>query len=453
MGNTLLVLLLGGVLVSCPSLAAEIESLITPGGIRLHHAQLDESDSASFRIHWPSAWLLDNQLNPAVPLVATQLIQTGAAGGLDRAEKAAAFEQLELRALIEAASTAVVGEVLAPADALDEMAALVNITLARPAFERRRLREIRDGIRAGLTAAGGNSSVLSGQLAAAMLYPDSPLRRFYAEIDSGAARDISRNDVIDFHERTLTRRDATVVSAGAFDAARAAAVADAMLEGLPEGGGAELPDARVAVPSRTVVLRAAAAEKSLTVLIGALPDGSVADLFADAIALGMLGQTFTRELNNALRTEFGGGPNFAVAPLPLSPSTLLFQIAGETETGDVSRTLAVVRESYARFRADAPIGFVDLWKDFYARDIAQTAENAHGQTLRMQQNLMRGAPADRLRNAAAELAKVDEESLRSRMRTAFPGIDELLTIVISPDPEALAGACVIGQVEDYADCL
>ena len=453
MEKTILALFVSSVFAASSSLAAEIESLTTPGGARLYHMQVNESEVASIRLHWPSEWMLDDGLNPAVPQITAQAIQTGGAGRLDREEKAEAFQNLEVKALIGSTATMVRAEVLVPVGNLDEMAALVNTVLTRPAFDRQRLEEIKESVTSELEALRGNPQFLSGQLAGSLLYPDSPLRRFSAGINGDAVQGVAREDVVDFHDRTLTRRDASVVMAGPFDAGRASALADAMLQDLPEGGGAEFPDADAAVPHLTVVLHEPDADNSLLILIGELEDGSTSDFLADQIALGMFAQSPGSVLNNALRAEFGGNPNFIALPVALSPTTQLIQLSGESDTANLPLTLATVRESYSGFRDNGPTTSIELWKNFLVQTITQAANNVHVQTLQIEENLIRGIPADSMLNMASELEAVTGESLAERLRAAFPSVDEFLTIVITPDPDAVAGACVIAEIDDYVSCL
>lgn len=453
MEKTVLALILSGIVTAGPSIAAEIESLTTPGGTRLYHIQVDESAAASIRIRWPSDWILDENLNPVVPQIATQLIQSGGAGELDREENAAAFQNLEVQAQMAAVASMVRSEVLVPAANLDEMATLVNTVLTRPTFARHRLDEIKNSTSASLEAIGEGPAILSVQLAASLLYPDSPLRRFSTETGKDSVRDVARADVIDFHGRTLTRRDATVVTAGPFDAERASALTDAMLEGLPEGGGAEYPETAVTVPRLTVALHAPDAENSLIILIGAVAEGASGDALADQIVLGMFGQSPASELNSALRAEFGGNPNFVAMNTTFSPATRLVQIIGESETGNLPRTLDIVRESYTGFRTSGPTTSIDPWKTFFAQAMAQAAENVHVQTLQIEENLIQGIAAQTLLDATGDLEAISAESLLERLQRGFPTIDEFLTIVITSDPNAVPGACVIEAVDDYVNCF
>ena len=241
--------------------------------------------------------------------------------------------------------------------------------------------------------------------------------------------------------------------AGPFDAGRASALADAMLQDLPEGGGAEFPDADVTVPHLTVVLHEPDADNSLLILIGEFEDGSTSDFLADQIALGMFAQSPGSVLNNALRAEFGGNPNFVALPVALSPTTQLIQLSGESDTENLPLTLATVRESYSGFRDNGPTTSIELWKNFLVQTITQAANNVHVQTSQIEENLIRGIPADSMLNMASELEAVTEESLAERLRAAFPSVDEFLTIVITPDPDAVAGACVIAEIDDYVSCL
>ena len=241
--------------------------------------------------------------------------------------------------------------------------------------------------------------------------------------------------------------------AGPFDAERASALADAMLQDLPEGGGAEFPDADAAVPNLTVVLHEPDADNSLLILIGEFEDGSTSDFLAFHIALGMFVQSPGSVLNNALRAEFGGNPNFAALPFALSPATQLIQLFGESDTANLPLTLATVRGSYTGFRANGPTTSIELWKNFLAPSIAQAANNIHVQTSQIEGNLIRGIAADAMLNMTSELEALTEESVVERLRAVFPSVDELLTIVITPDPDAVAGACVIEEIDDYVNCL
>ncbi len=440
------------VLAANSSFAAEVESLRTPGGTQLHHVQIEDAVDASIRLHWPSRWLRDPGLNPVVPELAVQSIQSGGAGGIDREQKADAFVALEALASITADATSVQAEIRIPEGNLDELAVLINTVLTSPHFALGRLEEIKRNLAAIAEGLRESPQGISNRLTFSLLYGDHPVGR-YGLVDGDTVRRAERRDVLDFHAETLTRRDATAVVAGSFDIARAAELIDTMLGNLPEGGGAESAPLRFPVPGLTVVLRTPAAEQAWLTMIGPLADGSSSDELSDQIAWLMLGSGPGSELNSALRSELGREVNFGALGVPTLALSRLLQISGVVGAEDLPRTLSTSRRVYARFLAEGPMNSIAPWQNFLAQDVERSRNDVQVNTMYVQRDLLFGRSTDSTPNWDEILAMVNQDSLTNRVRAAFPALDELLTIIVAPTGYEIEGACVIDAVDEVAACL
>lgn len=50
------------------------------------------------------------------------------------------------------------------------------------------------------------------------------------------------------------------------------------------------------------------------------------------------------------------------------------------------------------------------------------------------------------------IAQITADNVKSRLVSSFPKPDQLIVIVAGPDPDALAGACVITNTQQAVNC-
>lgn len=69
------------------------------------------------------------------------------------------------------------------------------------------------------------------------------------------------------------------------------------------------------------------------------------------------------------------------------------------------------------------------------------------------ESVVNGFPATRAFQLDEEIEAITRDSLIERLQEDFPSADQLLTVIVTPDPDLISGACVIEDPEDYRECL
>jgi len=63
-----------------------------------------------------------------------------------------------------------------------------------------------------------------------------------------------------------------------------------------------------------------------------------------------------------------------------------------------------------------------------------------------------GTDAQRVPGFLDELAAVTADSIGKRLRTVYPAADELVEIIVTPEADAVEGACVIRSLAQVQQC-
>jgi predicted Zn-dependent peptidase len=260
--------------------------------------------------------------------------------------------------------------------------------------------------------------------------------------------EVSRDDLVSWHKATFRRCCALVIVAGSLDGARAGSAVDSLFAGLPEGDAVVKRAPEADFTPRRILLHRPDATASLLAFVGQRPpkrrEGRAEDVaLMDALnaAGGPLLETVRTRLRAAYRfsatyDEFGAANGF-----------MLFW--GEVDTGKLADAEIAIREAYVAFREKGPRDSFD------ARKARLTAEvtDAKRYPADASQITLRGAllgpglpPLP-----AQQLAEMTRESLMARLQK-FPPAEAFTVIAVSPDAEALPGACVITAPEQAVRC-
>ena len=118
----------------------------------------------------------------------------------------------------------------------------------------------------------------------------------------------------------------------------------------------------------------------------------------------------------------------------------------------VARADAGLRQAYAIFwEAAAPMNLDDMRARAVA-SLRSTRDDPAGAANELLFDLRTGQDPAVLENPEAFLANVTDESVMKRLQGAFPKPAELTVMAVSPDANALPGACVITAPEQAVNC-
>ncbi len=444
------------IISSSLSFSADVASLISPGGQPFLYIQDDQYENVVMQVYWPSNWSFEDSLNPMIPLVSTQVVFTGSAEGVEDDEIGRILEELQAQRSLAPTAESVTGALVTPADNFEEVARLVNLVLSNPAFDPDLTNRIKQALanRVGQLRQGVDAN--TGELARNLIMQDNPVRGFFSSaVESESFIESATLDELkQFYFQTVTRSSPTIVMASPFEADRAGRALDVLLDGLPEGEPVETPESSIDFPAGiTVVLHDPDAERSTLTLAGILPSVSQGGEYEDLIALAVLGQGATSELYEALRPELEASYEFSATALALTSRLRILQISGAVDTDKLAFANETIRQTYEEFRENGLNSSIDGIKRRSSSNMRINTENPRILVPLVMESVLNGFPAARAIELPGEIEAITPDDINERMRDVFPPVADLLTVIVTSEPDMVSGACVVETPEEYRKCL
>lgn len=454
--NVRIVFALIAAMATGSSFSAEVDSLVSPGGMPFLHIQDDQYENVVMQVYWPSSWAFDNALNPMVPLVSTQVVLTGPPEGAEDNEIGQEIAELQAQSSLAPTAESVTGAIVSPASNFEEVARLANRVLANPAFDPELTSRLKQALSNRTSEVRQGVGAAAGELSRNLILQDHPVRGFFSSsLESESFIEATTLDELkQFYNETVTRSSPTIVIASPFDSDRAGNAIDELLDGLPEGVAVEIPEFRIDFPAGvTVILHDPDAERSNLILAGILPPVSQGGEFEDAIALAVLGQGGTSELYEALSPELGASYEFSSSALALTSNIRIIQIAGMVDNDKLVFAHQAIRQTYADFRENGLNSSIDGIKRRSSANMRINVENPRILVPLVMESVLNGFPASRAIELLDEIEAISPEGINQRMRDVFPPVEDLLTVIVTSDPGLFPDACVVETPEEYRECL
>nr|QED22215.1 insulinase family protein [uncultured Alphaproteobacteria bacterium] len=393
-------------------------------------------------------------INPGrAPMWGPDLILAGGAEGYPAGETGERFADLNAEAsLYVAAADHVIGELTVEKANLDETIGIANAHLRAPGLDQVWFERIRDGFAKGI--AEGQAQPLNQGFAAVRwaVLGNQPLRVSLSLDEPGVIERLTVADVAAWHREVITARPEAIVVAGALDAKAAGAAVDALLAGLPAAGRDMSRAAQANWSPRRILLHRPKAEATVLSFVGPLPSTREPGEIEDLILAGALGGGDQSVLFKAVRTELRASYGFGAGIANYTRELRMLVLSGEVAPDRLAEVEPVVRKAYAGFRTDGPGGDLAARKAPLEENFRQLPEFVIDVASAELQSLLDGYDPGRALALPGELEAIDVDSLSQRLREDWPSADNLIVIAVSPDADALPGACVITAPEQAADC-
>lgn len=454
--NFKIVLALTAAFTSSLSFSAEVDSLVSPGGQPFLHIQNDQYENVVMQVYWPSSWTFEDAFNPMIPLISTQVIYTGSAEGVDLAELGQRLEELEAQRSLGPTAESVTGAVVTPANNFEEVAELLNLVLSNPAFDPDHADRIKQALVNRVSALRRGIDAAAWELARNLIMQDNPVKGFFStSVENESLIEAATLDEIkQFYNQTVTRSSPTIVMASPFESDRVGNAIDEFFDGLPESEAVETPESSNDFPAgTTVVLHDPDAERSYLILTGMLPPVSQGGELEDTIALAVLGQGGTSELYEALSPELGANYEFSATALALTSRLRLLQITGMVDTDKLEFAHQTIRQTYEEFRENGLGSSIDGIKRRSSANMRINTENPRILVPLVMESVLNGFPAARAIELPDEIEAITPDDINERMRDVFPPVADLLTVIVTSEPDMVSGACVVETPEEYRKCL
>ncbi len=427
---------------------------ITPNGHEFSYFPMEDAKRTAIAVTWKSGLPPGSNLHEALPRIGISLMLKGGAGGFAPSEIKADFEDLDSGSRLWARPGEIKGFIVVPDNHIMSAAHIAGLVLSRPNLEKRWLEREKRNIIKDAKARNATAVGKAWQLAREIVFNDHPYKRFWSLSPTNAVREIELDAVSDWHRAAFGTARLTIAVAGSGGARQAAKAIDAALSGLPRTNTPEPlsfdgPDIRPGI----VVLHQPDLPKSLVMTLGKLPPVTTGNQAVFDTATHVLGFGKQSRLFHALRTELRAAYGFGAVMDDYTRNHRVLRMGGEVETAQLPQVLDTLRATYDEFRMSG-----------IHADEFPVAQRAHRQ--RMEQRLTRPASVanmlvestlnnqpQELQSLIARINGLDRLAVNRIIRDTYPPYDDLLKIIVTPDANAIKGACVIAAIEDWHRCF
>ena len=424
----------------------------SPGGIEYARLYIPDAKDVAIQIAWPTNWSLRDDVNQAVPYIATDLILAGGAEGFPPGEVAETFADLKAEGRMQVTPDHLLGRLMAPLGNLDKAIDIAAAHLAKPTLDQGWFDRIQQGLAANIAEAKSQPANRGHDALRWAILGDTPLRRALSLDPPEMITKATRDEVLAWHRQTVVRTGAKVVIAGTLTADAAGKAVDRLLSGLPQAAGSNLPKPAANFAPRRILLHIPQAQTSTLVFIGPLPPTRDGGEYEDVLLATALGGDDKSVLFDAVRTGLRASYGFGAGLDGYTRDLRVLVLTGEVETAKLPEAEGIVRQAYANFLKSPRMGDLAARKSPFEASGKEAAKDPMAASFSALMALLDGQNPDIALTLPSLLEKVTDATVQSRAASAFPAADQLIVLAVSPDAAALPGACVITSAAEAASC-
>jgi len=361
------------------------------------------------------------------------------------------FEEANASGFLVSSADHVFGELSFPKEHISRTVEIANEMLVTPQFDEKWLARIKGGFLANVKESQALATTKMWNAARLATVGDTPLYEFMSLNNIAAIEAVSRDELEIWHEETFTKTGLTVVVTGAVSPEDAGGIIDDLLNGLPEGA-AVVPAPREAdFTPKSVLLHLPDAEKSAIGFIAQLPQRSEGGEFEDILATSLMSNP-DGPLFQKIRTELRASYGFQAGVTNYTRSLRPFFMFGEVETEKLGEVRTATLEAYSTYRTDPDLTGLDELKTRIAANAKEHVSYVDLSAQTLMEAILDGNDPTLVPEVDKLFEAVTAESVTARLRDVFPSSDKLSIFAVSPDAEALPGACVITKFQDVVTC-
>lgn len=442
-------------ITSCKEIAnRKVVLTETPDGRPFHFMPIyeDGETGITITIAWPMHWAFDAGKNPAVPYAAAEAILSGGTESIAPQDVLEFFNDNDARGGFYINANHAVGELSFHKDHIEDIVSIASEMLTSPKIDPAWMGRIKQGLLTNQTQVYAQSAHQMWAAARVAVLGDSLLNDFLSLSKLDTIEAVQESDLRDWHKETIMQSGVTIAVAGTISHQDAGKAIDQLLSGLPD---AEVKAAPVVEPNfsaRTILLHLPNAEKSTLGFVGQLPPTIKVDDLTDHLALNFFARPGNGPLFDAARTKLGASYGMEAGVTNYDRATRILFIGGEVETTKLAKASELILRTYEDFRTNPDLtGLSDLRREM-ADVITQrmTYANVAARTM-LELALMGRDPSDAPRLGEL-LENTQARDIQERLVSVFPPSGHLIVVAVSPDANALPGACVVTEINQVAQC-
>ena len=433
-----------------PAASASME--VSPTGLAYARLFVPGAKEVIVRTAWPTDWTQRADANQAVPYIGADLVLSGGAEGYPAGEVIEAFADLKARAQLVPSADHLFGVLAVPRKNLNEAVRIANAHLRAPSLDPAWLDRIREGF-AQRARENGSRPVGRGYEALRWaILGDTPLRRFLSSDLIGDIADVSPRNIALWHRRTVLRNTASIVIAGDVTREEAGQAVDALFDGLPEGRAPEKASFAADFTPRRILLHDPDARDSQLTFVAPLPPTRQGHVYEDLFLLRALGAGDRGILFETVRTGLRSSYAFGAALDSFAADLRLLLFNGAVETAKLARTEQEIRAAYDKLRQEGPAEDIEALRSPFAINARANETVPAVLSMSALYSLLDGDGPEAALATVRKVEAVTVQSLEDRLHRAWPASRDFVVVAVSPDADALPGACVIRNPEQAAAC-
>lgn len=432
----------------------QVTDIKTPNGLQAMYMHLPDAKEVTIRAAWPMPWSYTEGRNPATPYIGTTLLNQGGGSGIPPAEIMDRFAELGANVHLDSSVDMLQGVLQVEKQSLMDAIALSRAVMDSPDFDADMQARMLNTLIASIEEMRQHPAISVIETLVHAVFDNPSFETAFMQNDQATLEAVSHQDIKTWYAQTLVANGLNIAIAGPVTAAEASAAIDALFADLPKGGDSSTNSPESDFRAQTILLHLPEAEKSSLTLVGQIPPTRDGQVFEDMIATAILGGNERSLLFQALRNELRASYAIKANTVPLTRDLRIISMSGEVETGQIDTAHALILQTYGDFYQNAPASAaVDSWKAVFRENLRKNSRNTSIQARVMLEGQMDGYSAANWPDIPAMLQDVSPESILNRVQTHYPRPDELMVIAVSPDANALPGACVISKPIQVKDCL
>jgi len=439
-------------LVGCKADDPQASSETSPGGIAYSRLYLPDAKDVAIQIAWSTDWVSRDDVNQAVPYIGADLMLSGGAEGYPAGQAVEDFADLQAQASLSVTPDNILGSLMVPKENLDKAVKIANAHLRAPLLDDKWLIRIRDGFAARMAESSGRPESRGFAALRWAAFGDAPIRAALSLDQPGMVESVTRDDVALWRSTVLSRANAKLVIAGALDAAEAGRIVDALLEGLPEGTPVPALSIRASLKPKRILLHIPDAQTSTLAFIAPLPPAAEGGEMEDLILIRALGSGENSVLFDAVRTQLRAAYGFGAGLDGFTRANRLLVLRGQVDADKLAQTEEVVRAAYSAFRSEGPMGALADLKASLAERIQIKTNDPASSAFSALMAVLDGQSPQMAFDLKQVLDAVSEASLKARLQHLYPAPEDFVVLAVSPNADALPGACVITEPEQAKVC-
>ena len=431
-----------------PNAATEI----TPGGISYTFVKMDDQKDVAVQIAWPTDWGWRGGNNQTVPYVGADLILSGGAKGYAAGEVVELFADLKAQATLSTTVDQIYGQLIFEKANIDEPVKIANAHLLAPTLDEAWFERIRDQWKKKIAENLAQPQTMGFTAIRDAVFGDQPIRAAISLDQPEMFDTLNLSEISIWHKETFTRKPDAIVVAGEISVEQANQIVDGLFAGLPEGGRSLTKAATANFKPRRILLHVPMAKTANLSFIGQMPPTRGGKEFEDIMLIQALGGDDQSPLFTAVRTGLRASYGYSSGLDGFSRDNRFMVMTGEVDVSKLAEAETIVRKTYGEFLLSGPSGDISLRTPQFSANLKETLEHCDSMAFSVLVALLDGFPASRILGLQSELERITTESLKERLETAFPRTSELLMVAVSPDANALPGACVITSPQEASNC-